>query len=42
MSQPRFAASIARTVNKFLDSIPSSRDLTSLQGFAVWCIQARG
>jgi hypothetical protein len=38
----RFAASAARTVNKFLDSIPSSRDLTSLQGFAVWCIQARG
>ena len=38
----RFAASTARTVNKFLDSIPSSRDLTSLQGFAVWCIQARG
>jgi hypothetical protein len=38
----RFVASTARTVNKFLDSIPSSRDLTSLQGFAVWCIQARG
>jgi hypothetical protein len=38
----RFAASTARTVNKFLDCIPSSRDLTSLQGFAVWCIQARG
>jgi hypothetical protein len=38
----RFAASTARTVNKFLDSIPSSRGLTSLQGFAVWCIQARG
>jgi hypothetical protein len=38
----RFAASTARTVNKFLDSIPSSRGLTSLQGFAAWCIQARG
>jgi hypothetical protein len=38
----RFAASTARTVNKFLDSIPSSRGLTSLQSFAVWCIQARG
>jgi hypothetical protein len=38
----RFAASTPRTVNKFLDSTPSSRGLTSLQSFAAWCIQARG